>query len=112
MIIITIENVSPRFIQEVELDGTTFVFAFEWNDRDQSWSFNLLSSERVPVIQGVGVRVGIPLLNRYTGIAGPLGALEAIDTSGAGLDPGFADLGARVQLAYTPIAEIPTEFRA
>ncbi len=111
MIEIPLENITPRFTQEVELDGTTFVFAFEWNDRAGTWGFNLLNVERVPLITGVALRVAQPLLNRFTGIAGPLGVLEAIDTSDAGLDPGYADLGQRVKLVYTPIAEIPAALR-
>jgi hypothetical protein len=111
MITIPITNPTPRFSQGVDLDGVAFILAFEWNDRDETWSFNLLDSDSVPLVTGVGVRVGLPLLNRHTGIAGPAGVLEAIDTSGAGLDPGFADLGERVQLLYTPIGEIPADFR-
>lgn len=111
MITIPIDNVSPRFLQGVDLDGVSFILAFEWNDRDSTWSLNLLDSESNPIITGVGLRVGLPLLTRYTGIAGPAGVLEVIDTTGKGLDPGFADLGERVQLLYTPIAEIPADYR-
>lgn len=112
MIIIDISNITPRFTQSVDLDGVSFLLSFEWNDRDSTWSLNVANSEAVPLVSGVGLRVGLPLLNQYRGVAGlPAGALEVIDTSGADLDPGFADLGDRVQLAYTPIAEIPAEFR-
>ncbi len=111
MITIPITDPTPRFTQGVDLDGVSYVLSFEWNDRDETWSMNVLNSDSVPLVTGVGLRIGLPLLNRYTSVAGPAGVLEVIDTTGQDLDPGFADLGDRVQLVYTPLAEIPSDFR-
>lgn len=111
MIIITIDNITPRFTQTAQLDGLNFTFAFEWNDRSSQWTFSISDQDLNPLVHGVPVSVGIPLLNRHRDERLPLGFLEAIDTSDLGLDPGFNDLGQRVQLAYTPAAEIPAAFR-
>ena len=112
MILIPLDNITPRFTQTAELDGVTFTFAFEWNDRNEQWSFTLYDTNGVALVCGVSVVVGIPLLNRFRTLPGlPAGMLEAIDTSDLSTDPGFDDLGDRVQLAYTPVSEIPSDLK-
>lgn len=112
MILIPLDNVTPRFTQTVDLDEETFTFAFEWNDRNSQWAFTLSNNDGQPVASGISIVVGIPLLNRLKTLPGlPAGMLEAIDTSDLNTDPGFDDLGSRVQLAYTPASEIPSDFK-
>lgn len=112
MIVVTLDSLTPRFTQTVELDGVSFTFAFEWNDRNEQWSFSLYDAAGVGLVYGVSLVVGIPLLNRFPNVPGlPAGGLEAIDTSDLSADPGFEDLGSRVQLMYWPVAEIPSDFK-
>lgn len=112
MILIPLDNITPRFTQTVDLDGETFTFAFEWNDRNAQWSFSLSNNDGAPLASGISIVVGVPLLNRVKTLPGlPAGMLEAIDTSDLSLDPGFDDLGDRVQLAYTPANEISSDFK-
>lgn len=109
MQLIPIENPTPHFSQVVTLDGVRYRLFFDWSERAQSWSLSVESADTGErLASGVAVLVSVPLLNRYTGAPVPPGLLEAIDTSSPyrGEDPGFADLGARVQIAYTPIAEV------
>ena len=111
MIEIVIEQITPRFSQEVELDGRTYRFTFEWNDRDASWTFNLADVDGVEHLQGVRVSVGLPLIARFRNPALPPGILEAIDTTDSNLDPLYGDLGSRVALVYTPVADLPDAFK-
>lgn len=98
---------AARFQYEIDLDGVSVILRFEWNDRAGGWFLDVLTSTEDPIVSGVRVVVGIPLWNRYRDPRIPPGMLEAIDTSGAGLDPAFADLGDRVVLLYTPVDELP-----
>ena len=101
-----------RYRIEVELDAKSYVFDFSWNDRLAAWFFDVLdASDLTQILSGRRVVVGFPLWNRFRDPKLPAGVLEAIDTSDAGLDPLFAELGDRVLLVYTPAAEIPDELK-
>lgn len=102
---------TPRFQFEIDLDAVSVIFRFEWNDRLDSWFFDLLTTAEEPIVSGVRVTVGIPLWNRFRDPRIPPGILEAVDTSGAGVDPAFEDLGDRVLLVYVNASEIPAALR-
>ncbi len=98
---------SARYTMAVALEKQTYRFDFEWNDRDASWSFDIYDVNNVILLAGRKVVLGYPLIARYRDPRLPPGDISAIDTSGADLDPLFADLGDRVQLLYTESADIP-----
>ena len=85
-----------------------------WNDRDESWYWELYDSARVPIWLGACIAVGVPLLRQCVADNRPAGDLVAIDTSNQDLDPGLEDFGedpARVKLIYltaSDIAEVTT----
>lgn len=87
---------------EIELDAATYRFDFHWNDRAAGWFFQISDVNEVPLISGRRVVVGFPLLYRFVTPGLPPGMLEAVDTSGQGLDPGLTDLSpsGRVHLLY------------
>lgn len=101
----------PRYQIEVELDGSSYLFDFEWNDRAESWFLDVSSQNGTKLIAGIRVVVGFPLWNRYRNPELPSGDLSAVDTSGANLDPKLEDLGDRVALVYTPFSEIPDSLK-
>lgn len=90
--------------QRTALDGVEYVLQFDWNDRQKRWSFSLADQDEVPIVSGVTLVADWPLLSLVTDARRPLGELVAWDTSGAGLDPGLADLGDRVQFTYVPVS--------
>jgi len=106
-LILPMQRGAARFEFEIDLEGESFFFRFEWNDRAGSWFFDVLTVDQEPLVSGVKVVLGIPLLNRYRDPRLPLGMLEAIDTSDSGAEAAFADLGDRVLLLYTLSSEIP-----
>lgn len=102
---------TPRYTFEIELDKVDFHFDFEWNDRASHWYFSISDRDHVLLLASRRIVVGFPLINRFRDPRLPAGMLDAIDTSGTDTDPGFADLGDRVQLLYTEAADIPNAFR-
>lgn len=102
----------PFYRMEVELDAKSYVFDFAWNERLQAWFFNVLDAASLEsILTGRRVVVGFPLWTRFRTPGLPPGDLSAIDTSDAGIDPLFAELGDRVLLVYTPAADIPDNLK-
>lgn len=100
----------PHYLFQVELEGRTYTLELRWNERAAGWFLSVLTADEVPILQGRRVVVGFPLLARFRDFRLPPGELEAIDTTGAGRDPGLTELGARVQLMYTDSTSLPAEY--
>lgn len=97
------------FELQAVLDDVTYTIEFRWNVRLEAWFMSVLDAEgQVPYIVGQRcvVDYGIPQhLTQRT----PPGLFLFIDTgaaTGEGVDPGFDDLGSRVQLLYVPEDEL------
>lgn len=95
-----------RYNFELELDGQTYTFDFEWNDRDQGWYMTITDINENVLLAGRRIVLNWPLISRYRDAGLPAGTLEAIDTGSNDVEPGFADLGDRVKLLYTPLADL------
>lgn len=91
------------------LDGTLYTLEFRWNVRLGAWFMTVLDGEgTTPLLLGVRLVVDYPLAQNLVDRTPP-GYFLAVDTGasdGFGIDPGFDDLGSRVQLWYVPEAEI------
>lgn len=96
---------SAHYEYALELDGETFTLSFNWNSREEAWYLSVADSLGTVLVAGKKIVVGYPLFARTVNDALPKGYLEAIDTSGLDLAPGYADLGGRVKLVYTDEAE-------
>jgi hypothetical protein len=100
---------ASHFDLQAQLDGVTYTLEFRWNDRLGAWFMNVLDAEGVEAHM-VGVRVVADyFFPRHLVDRSPPGLFLALDTGAAmgfGEDPGFDDLGSRVQLWYIPEAEI------
>ena len=94
----------PHYTFGVELEGVSYRFELRWNARAGAWWITVLTSDDQPIVSRKVV-VGFPLFDRYRDSRLPPGGLEAIDTTGAGLEPGLTDLGSRVLLLYTDSAD-------
>jgi len=91
---------------QVALDGVAYLFDVHWNARDNGWYFDLREQDETPILLGIKVVLGPPLgrTRRYHPFF-QNHVLQVIDTSGAGVDAGFDDLGARVQVLHMTMAE-------
>lgn len=91
-----------------DLDGRAYLLRGGWNQRESKWYLTVLDPETNETIHGPRKLVADwDLLRTCVDARRPPGMLIALDVSGAGVDPGFDDLGTRVILTYTPADELP-----
>lgn len=88
------------------LDGTAYGFRLAWNTRAEHWTATIEDAGGEQLLAGKALRVGEDILEQHVDARLPPGTLVVVDTSGQGVDPGRFDMGARVRLVYTPIAEV------
>jgi hypothetical protein len=102
----TLIDGTRSYVIQVELDGTTFQFVFNWNDREGRWYFDLNDIQGLPLVSGRAVVLGLPLLGRFKQATLPEGDLICIDTSGSNIDASLTDLGDRVLMIYVAAADL------
>jgi hypothetical protein len=93
MIVIPIEAGLPNQEMNIALDGVSFVLRFFWNERDESWYWELFDGARAPIWCGARIATGALLLQQCVAPNRPKGELVAIDTRGKDLDPTLDDFG-------------------
>lgn len=104
--VIPLRSDLAAFDLQVSLEGTIYTLDFRWNTRARGWWMTVLNDQADTVLVGnTRVVVDFPA-NAYLTGRQPPGIFIFIDTSGQGRDPGLADLGQRVQLAYVPSTEL------
>lgn len=100
---------TAHFDLQATLDGVTYTLEFRWNVRLGAWFMHVLDADGVTPYQ-LGVRLVVDWpLGKYISGRRPTGVFIALDTGspiGHGEDPGFDDLGSRVQLHYVPLSEL------
>ena len=72
----------PSFVQNVVLDNIVLNFKLVWNGRDDAWVMDILDSDNSPILQGIKIVNGWELIQRYTDIRLPLGALMVVSLRG------------------------------
>lgn len=91
---------------QVELDGVVYGFEFSWNHRADAWTMDLLDVTGTPILTGIRLCFGGPVLPVSRPLTTPPGELLLVEsTVGAG-DPRLDTLGAQVLLLYMDAAEI------
>jgi hypothetical protein len=88
------------YTERVELDGVVFELTFSWNTREEVWMISVADADGVALASGVKIVVDWELFRSVSNADMPEGIMMALDTSGAGLDPGLTELGERVILLY------------
>lgn len=100
MITIPLIAGNPYYRVATSIEGVTYVFVVRWNRRDQAWYFDIFDAQNTLISRAIKI-----VLGGYLGRASnhPLfrgGVFVAADTSGAGQEATFDDLGSRVELRY------------
>jgi hypothetical protein len=90
----------------VPIAGAKYLFDnIHWNSFEQAWYFDLREEDETPIALGIklvlGVRFGRTSIHPFF----RANMLHLYDTSGQRKDPGFDDLGDRVQLVLTNFDE-------
>lgn len=100
--------VSPEYVswrQRTALDGVEYLFDFNWNDRNGSWSISMYKADGTPLRNGVVIDIQRPLFPSPT-LDMPKGVMVAIDLSGSGESPTLTDFGKRVILKYYSVDQL------
>lgn len=97
---------TPEINFSCAVNGATYNFHILWNDRDQSYYMDLSQPDGTPIFSGARM-----VLHAYIGRTAnqpPVsqGVFMVIDTSGALVEAGIDDLGARVQLVWIPQTDL------
>lgn len=97
---------TPFFDLQVVLDEVTYTLEFRWNERLGAWFMSMFDAQGTTPLM-VGKRLVVNFIIGKYDTGRPIGGMFiAYDTSGAGLDPAFEDLGSRVQLIYATAADL------
>lgn len=96
----------PAYTQRTALDGRDYLLEFGWNARDSAWYLHLSDERGASIRAGIRIVCDFPLLRRIRDPRVPPGSLMAIDSAGAGVRPGYDELGTRVRLYYLDAAEL------
>ena len=103
--IISVQQDTPSWIQETTLDGAVYQILFRWNERESAWYYGLMDAAGASIAAGKLV-TNIALLAGNRSVRRPPGELMAQDMDKAG-EPGYSDLGGRVEILYLEKASIP-----
>ncbi len=94
---------------QTTIEDVPYVFDVRWNERDVAWYFDLFQSDGVSIELGIKVVLNAYLGRTSTHSLFQRGVLAAIDTSGAYAEPGFDDLGTRVEVRYYSVSDLVHE---
>ncbi len=109
MVIIPTDTNLATYVFSIELELIVFGFRFQFNERDQSWFFDVLTAEGVPIRQGLKVVTNFPLLSRIARLDRPPGELFAVDTTGEDRRAVVGELGIdrQIEFVYLDASEVP-----
>ena len=103
------QNVSSKFIMQVELDGESFRLRFYWNSREEKWYMDILNIDDEAILTNVAMVIEYLLLTQYKHIADlPKGNFILLDLESNPSTGGvtFDNLGRRYQLVFFSNKEI------
>lgn len=97
--------------QVTALDGVNYTLEWRYMQRQDRWFLNLASSDGTPLVNGIKIVCGFPLLAFCRRPGMPTGNLIALPLAADDSPPGFAELGdgsdgRRVVLLYLSADEI------
>lgn len=95
-----------RWILEQELDGLLYRLFFKWNVRAGAWFIDFGNTNNVAQVRNIKVNLAIDKLAPYKYKDVPQGILSIVDSTGQGKEPTLDDFGSRVQIIYTPVADL------
>ncbi len=90
----------PDTTQRVELDGVQYTLRVRWSQRGACWHFDLGDLDGDPILSGVRMVTGFPLLYRFRHLAVPPGELFFFDRRDMAGSPTLEEMGDRYRLYY------------
>lgn len=99
----------PRFANYrfgATIEAVPYLFDVRWNSRASAWYMDVLEAGEAPIVLGIKLVLGAYLGRRSNHRLFQRGVFMMFDTSNAGRDATYDDLGERVVLLYVPIDEL------
>lgn len=92
---------TPRFDFSAELDGSTFLFHFDYQAKSDRYFFSMYDANGAPIRRGMKVLAGWNVLRLMRTDARPIGGIYFLDLASHLADPpALRDLGRRVLFFY------------
>jgi len=96
----------PFYTFTTTIEDAPYNFNVRWNTRDAAWYFDVTSEDGTVLREGVKVVLGAFLGRACTLAFFEKGVLVARDSTDAGIDAKFDDIGTRVQVFYMTALEL------
>lgn len=96
----------PEYRFRTALGDTTYIFDVRWNERDSAWYFDMLEVDETPILLGCKIVLGTYFGRRSAHTFFSDNIIGAVDTGQDNLDPGFDDLGTRVEIWHYTASEL------
>lgn len=90
----------PRYTFQTTLDNIVYNFEVRWNTLNEFWTFDMLDIGNSPILNGVKIVLGYPLIRRFFKTELPGGDIVAVDTTQSLQRVGRQDLGNNVKMVY------------
>lgn len=88
------------YVFRIDLEATTFTFAFRYNTRMSRWIWDVMDANGDPLVMGIPLLTLNNLIGRFKVSGLPLGDFILIDERGENINPERNDLGERVIMLY------------
>ena len=108
MIQIPVDNRNPAFDLTVDLEGSTYLMSFRWDNRIAIWKYDLKNSAGEPIYSGISLfSAVIPPVNSVSSEAPP-GYFAPINLKSPNVDADRFTLGTDVRLYYVESTDVET----
>jgi len=97
----------PVWDYTIDLTGVIFRIVLTYRERQDGWYLDLYDADDVLLLAGKRLSVDWLILRSHIGAGMPAGHLMLYDTSGAGANCGYEDLGSSHLLYYFEPEDIP-----
>jgi hypothetical protein len=95
-----VDATEPAYDVDFIMSGVVYRLYLAWNTRGEYWAMSIGLTDGTMLAEGQPLRADWEVFRQVVSADMPPGRIICVDTSGAGLDPAFDDLGARVIVVY------------
>ncbi len=88
------------------IDDEAIEFDVRWNSRDEAWYLDIYEDDDTVIALNVKLVLGVSLGRKSRHPFFQSHTMIAVDTTGSGTDPGYDDLGSRVQIIVENVSSV------